>query len=127
LVLTGDNVAILVCAAVFGIDDGFQAFECRQRFLESVVIAATALKGFCGVNPCVFGSGVGGFGGIQMAYRALCDHRLDLAVKSAFEIERKVHLETEGVLDHVGIDQDLVRNAEVERKLILVHELAVLL
>jgi hypothetical protein len=52
---------------------------------------------------------------------------LDLAVESALEEEREVHLEFESVFDHVGIDQDLVRNAEVEGKLILVHELAVLL
>jgi hypothetical protein len=52
---------------------------------------------------------------------------LDLAVESALEEEREVHLEFESVLDHVGVDQNLVRNAEVEGKLILVHELAVLL
>jgi hypothetical protein len=52
---------------------------------------------------------------------------LDLAVKSTFEEKREVHLEAESVLDHFGIDQDLVRNAKVERTLILVHELAVLL
>jgi hypothetical protein len=52
---------------------------------------------------------------------------LDLAVESAFEEKREVHLEFEGVLDHVGVDQDLVRNVKVEGKLILVHELAVLL
>jgi hypothetical protein len=52
---------------------------------------------------------------------------LDLAVKSSFEEKREVHLEAKGVLDHFGIDQDLVRNAKVEGTLILVHELAVLL
>jgi hypothetical protein len=52
---------------------------------------------------------------------------LDLAVKSALEEKRQVHLEFECVFDHVGIDQDLVRNAEVEGKLILVHELTILL
>jgi hypothetical protein len=52
---------------------------------------------------------------------------LDLAVESAFEEKRAVHLELKGVLDHVGVDQDLVRNVKVEGKLILVHELAVLL
>lgn len=52
---------------------------------------------------------------------------LDLAVESTFKEERKVHLETESILDHVGVDQDLVGDAEVEGKLVLVHELAVLL
>lgn len=52
---------------------------------------------------------------------------LDLAVESTFEEKRKVHFEAESVLDHVGVDQDLVRDTKVEGKLILVHELAVLL
>jgi hypothetical protein len=52
---------------------------------------------------------------------------LDLAVQSSFEKKREVHLEAESVLDHFGIDQDLVRTAKVEGTLILVHELAVLL
>lgn len=52
---------------------------------------------------------------------------LDLAVEGTFEEKREVHLEAEGILDHFGIDQDLVRNAKVEGTLILVHELTVLL
>lgn len=52
---------------------------------------------------------------------------LDLAVEGTFEEERQIHLESSRVLDHLGIDQDLVRNAKVEGELILVHELAVLL
>jgi len=71
--------------------------------------------------------------GVRQCKRARCSIKsarhtgLDLAVESAFEEKRKVHLEAESVLDHVGIDQDLVGDAEVEGKLILVHELAVLL
>lgn len=52
---------------------------------------------------------------------------LDLAVEGTFEEKRQIHLESSCILDHLGIDQDLVRNAEVEGELILVHELAVLL
>lgn len=52
---------------------------------------------------------------------------LDLSMKSTLEEERKIHLEAESILDHVCIYQDLVRDAEVKRELILVHELAVLL
>lgn len=48
-------------------------------------------------------------------------------MKSTLEEERKIHLEAESILDHVCIYQDLVRDAEVKRELILVHELAVLL
>lgn len=64
---------------------------------------------------------------VEQCIESLRHTGLDLAVESTFQEERKVHLEAESVLDHFGIDQDLVRNAEVERKLILVHELAVLL
>lgn len=48
-------------------------------------------------------------------------------MESTLEEERQVHLEAKSILDHVCVHQDLVRDTEVERELILVHELAVLL
>lgn len=64
MILTGDDVTVLVCAAVFRVDNRFQAFQCRKRLIESVVVATAAFEGLCGINPGIFSSGIRGVGGV---------------------------------------------------------------
>lgn len=58
---------------------------------------------------------------------ALGDHWLDLAVESARQQVRQVHLEAGRVLNDFGVEQHLVGFAEIEGERVLVHEFAVLL
>lgn len=63
---------------------------------------------------------------VQVAHRALGDEDLDLAVQGVGEVLRQVHGEAVGILDELGVDEDLVGLAEAECELELLKQFAVL-
>lgn len=62
---------------------------------------------------------------VEMSHVACRDHRLDLATQDFFEARDKVNFEFVGILEDLGIEEDLVGFAEAEVELVLVKQLLV--